>query len=67
MSFLTSLFGDSNEAVVKKLQPTVEKINKLEKDFEQLSDTQLKEKTAEFRARLNPPTGGGETLDDLLP
>ena len=41
----------------------VEQINGLEPEFEKLTDTELREKTDEFRQRL----GDGETLDDLLP
>ncbi len=41
----------------------VTKINALEKDYQALSDSALKEKTAEFRERYKK----GETLDELLP
>jgi len=57
------LFGSANDRFVKKQFKTVEKINALEPDFIKLSDTELKAKTDEFRARLK----NGETLDDLLP
>ncbi len=67
MSILTKIFGNPNLRVIKALQPLVSRINELEKDFEKLSAEELKNKTAEFRRRLNPPAGGGETLDDLLP
>ncbi len=63
MSFLSNLFGDANQKYLKKAQTLVEKINKLEGEFGEFSDTQLKEKTEEFKKRL----GKGETLDDLLP
>ena len=66
LNFLSNIFG-SNQGVVKKLQPQVDQINGFEKDIEKLSDKDLKNKTAEFRERLNPPAGGGETLDDILP
>ncbi|OGD56971.1 preprotein translocase subunit SecA [Candidatus Berkelbacteria bacterium RBG_13_40_8] len=66
LNFLSKIFG-SNEGVVRKMQPEVDKINGLEKEIEKLSDDQLKDKTKEFKERLNPPAGGGETLDDLLP
>jgi len=39
------------------------RINDLEKDLVDLSDAQLKEKTKEFKGRIN----NGESLDDLLP
>jgi len=67
MSIVTKIFGDANEQYIKKIQPLIDKINSLEKEFESFSDEKLKEKTPEFKERLNPPTGGGETLDDLLP
>ena len=63
MSILKKIFGDANEKYLKSIQPLVERINSLEPEFEGLSDFQLKEKTKEFKERLNK----GETLDDLLP
>jgi preprotein translocase subunit SecA len=63
MSFLSKIFGDSNEKYIKNLQPIIEKINSFEKDFEKFSDEQLKNKTKEFKERLSK----GETLDDILP
>jgi preprotein translocase subunit SecA len=67
MSIINKIFGDANENYLKKLQPVVEKINLLEKNCESLSDEKMKEKTLELKERLNPPAGGGETLDDILP
>jgi len=63
MSFLTKLFGDPNEKYLKKLQPTIDRINMLESKFEHFSNTELREKTKEFKKRLKK----GETLDDILP
>ena len=60
---LTRIMGDSNERELKRLQPMVERINVLEPDFERLSDEELREKTSEFKGRLE----NGESLDDLLP
>ena len=54
---------DSNEKQLKRLQPIVEQINELEPEFEKLSDTELRAKTDEFKARLE----AGATLDELLP
>jgi preprotein translocase subunit SecA len=45
----------------------MEKVNQLEQEFGRFSDLELKNKTQEFRARLNPSAGGDEILDDLLP
>jgi preprotein translocase subunit SecA len=55
--------GDSNERVVSKMQPLVDRINALSEECAALSDEALGAKTAEFRARLDD----GATLDDLLP
>lgn len=63
MSFLSKIFGDANERFVKSLLPVVEKINSLEEDFKKLSQEELRNKTIEFRKRLED----GETLDELLP
>ncbi len=48
---------------VKVLQRRVEEVSALEPEVEKLSDSQLREKTEEFRERL----AGGKTIDDLLP
>ena len=63
MSFLSKLFGDPNERYLRKLQPTIDKINNLEPKFEHFSNEELKGKTEEFKERLRK----GETLDDILP
>ncbi len=55
--------GDSNEKVIKKLQPIVDRINALEPDFKVLTDDELRAKTDDFKARLKD----GATLDELLP
>jgi preprotein translocase subunit SecA len=64
LNFLTRFGGDASEREIKKLRPLVERMNALESSaYQGLSPEQLKEKTAEFRSRLED----GETLDDLLP
>ncbi len=63
MGLITKLFGTRSEREIKRLQPTVDKILALEPEFAALSEDALKEKTAEFKARL----AEGETLDELLP
>ncbi|MFC2014479.1 preprotein translocase subunit SecA [Chloroflexota bacterium] len=54
---------DSNEKELKRLQTSVDQINSLEPDFEKLSDSELRAKTDEFKARLQ----AGSSLDELLP
>ncbi len=70
MSILGKIFGDANERYINSLRPTVDEINKLEKEFEKLSDMELKELTAKFKERLNgsdsSTSSGQEPLDDLL-
>ncbi len=60
---LKKIFGTSNERVLKKLVPTIEKINQLEPEISSLSDEDMKMYTDKFRTRLS----SGETLDDILP
>ncbi|KKW08097.1 MAG: Protein translocase subunit SecA [Candidatus Kaiserbacteria bacterium GW2011_GWA2_49_19] len=67
MSIFSKFFGDPNGSVLKEIRPIVDKINALEPQIKFLNDAELKAKTAEFRARLNPPAGEGESLDDILP
>jgi len=55
--------GSSNEKELKRLRPSVDRINSLEPEFEKLSDSELQAKTDEFRDRLS----GGEALDEILP
>jgi len=49
---LAKVFGTSNEREIKRLTPLVERINSLEPEMKQLTDEQLRGKTAEFRARI---------------
>ncbi|MCH8741643.1 preprotein translocase subunit SecA [Patescibacteria group bacterium] len=63
MKLLSKIFKDPNDAYLKKLQPVIESINNLEREFEDFSNEKLKEKTLELKERLKK----GETLDDLLP
>ena len=61
-SLFRKVFGSRNDRILKNMQKDVDRINALEPEFEALSDAELKEKTAEFRKRLNE----GEKLDKLL-
>lgn len=57
------LFGSAHERRVKTLRPKVAEVNALEEQFQKLSDSELKQKTEEFRKRL----AEGATVDSLLP
>jgi len=59
---LTKIFGDGNQKQLKKIQKKVDQIEAMEPDVEKLSDTELQQKTTEFKERIE----NGETLDDLL-
>ena len=59
---MTSIFGSSNDRTLRRLNKRVVQINKLEPEFEKLTDDELKAKTAEFKQRL----AEGATLDSLL-
>jgi len=60
---LTKIFGSKNDRELKRIRPTVERINELEPRFQALSDDELKAMTPRFKERLE----AGEPLDDLLP
>lgn len=58
---LNKIFGSRNERVLKRLQKTVDQINALESTISALSDEALRDKTEEFRQRVE----AGETLQQL--
>jgi len=67
---LRNLFGDPNTRKIKKIQPWVTEINLLEEDLKNLSDDQLRAKTAEFKEKLDKTRSlpeEKELLDELLP
>ena len=64
LNFLTKkIFGSSNDRVLKKFYPFVEKINALEKKFEKLNDDDLKNKTLELKKFIL----NGSKLENILP
>src|SRR3989338_6813674 len=63
MAFWKRLFGDENATALRNAEPIVARVNALEPVLQALSDAALKEKTAEFKARLEK----GETLETLAP
>ena len=62
-NLLAKVFGTKHEREFKRLQPVVEKVNRLGPELERLSDEELQQKTGEFKRRF----ADGESLDDLLP
>ena len=63
MGLFESVFGTHSSRELKKINPTVAKINALEPEFKALSDEELRGKTDIFKKRL----ADGEKLDDILP
>ena len=63
MKIVDKVFGTHSEREVKRLDGLIDSIEALRPSMQELSDAQLKDKTAEFKKRLQE----GETLDDLLP
>jgi len=62
-TLLSKVFGTKNERELKRLWPLVEHVNSLETHIANLTDIELKDKTEEFRRRLE----SSETLNDILP
>ena len=63
MGLFDKLFGTRSQREIKKIQPIVDKILSMEETYKNLSEEELKGKTAQFKDRLE----AGETLDDILP
>jgi preprotein translocase subunit SecA len=59
---LTKIFGTENDRVLKKLQPLAAAASELEPRIQNLSDGDLRAKTAEFKEKLRQ----GAALDDIL-
>ena len=63
MGFLDKLFGSYSDRELKRINPIVDKIEKLEGRYQAMSDSELQGQTALFKERL----ANGEELDDILP
>ena len=62
MEGFLNILGNYSNRELKKIYPIVDKIEKLDEEFSKLSNEELKNKTIEFKDRLEK----GETLDDIL-
>ena len=63
MGILEKIFGNYSDKEIKRMTPTINRIEDLESEMQRLSEGELRGKTAEFKRRL----ADGQTLDDLLP
>lgn len=61
--FFTKVFGSRNERLIKAYVRRVEQINALEPQIRQLTDSQIRNRTSQFRQRI----ANGERVADLLP
>ena len=62
-NFFTRIFGSRNERMLRGYAKIVRSINSFADGLEQLSDAELRAKTADFRHQLQD----GKSLDDVLP
>ena len=63
MSMFSKIFGTHSQREVKRILPLVDKIDSLRPEMQKLTDEELRDKTREYKKRLEE----GATLDDLLP
>ncbi len=63
MGLIQKIFGTHSENELKRIYPAADAIEALEPQMQSLSDSELRDKTKEFKERLLQ----GETLDDILP
>ena len=63
MKIVDKIFGTHSERELKLIMPLVDKVESLRESMMALSDEALKDKTREFKNRLQD----GATLDDILP
>src|ERR1041385_1015459 len=61
---LTKVFGSSNERFLKTVHPLIAEINEFEPAIQKLSDEQLREKTAEYKARIADAVKDARDKDD---
>ncbi|MCI9448706.1 MAG: preprotein translocase subunit SecA [Clostridiales bacterium] len=62
MSILTKIIGSYSDRQVKKIMPTLKKINELAPHYKEMTDSELSAMTGKLKERL----AAGETLDDIL-
>jgi preprotein translocase subunit SecA len=66
LNIIKKIFGDKNSKAMKELWPVVEEINGYYKDLINLSDDQLRAKTAEFKEKIQTETAEMRTRIDEL-
>ena len=61
---LTKVFGSSNERFLKSIKPVIAEINAFEPAIQQLSDEQLRAKTAQFKEHIAAEIGDARDKDE---
>jgi preprotein translocase subunit SecA len=67
---IKKVFGTKNDREIKRLRPLVDRINALEKELQPLPDEALRQKTADWKARLSAIQDNAQlqaALDEILP
>src|ERR1700719_1515612 len=67
---LRKVLGSKNQREVKRIRPLTEKINRLEQEFQALTEDQLREKTAQWKkdlANIDDPDELNRRLFEILP
>jgi preprotein translocase subunit SecA len=67
---LKKIVGSKNQRDIKRLRPTLEHINRFEKDLQSLTDDELRAKTTAWKEQLAPiedPLERARILDEILP
>jgi len=63
IKFLDKFFGGGNDREVTRLKPIIDKINSFKEGYKSLKDSEIPQKTKEFKERI----AKGESLDGILP
>ena len=63
LNLLQKIVGTKNDRELKRIQAQVDRINDWESQTQELTDAQLRDKSIEFKKRVEE----GESLDDILP
>jgi preprotein translocase subunit SecA len=63
IGLLKKIFGTAQSRSIQRFKETVQVVNRLEKEYQALSDDELKMKTEEFKSRI----AQGESVDSILP
>jgi preprotein translocase subunit SecA len=67
---LRKVIGSKNQREIRRIGPLVEKINRLEEQFQSLTDEQLREKTAQWKgelSKIDDPDALARKLIEILP